>query len=186
MRAVFSALLAVVCVCVLIGPVALAAQSGKQQRGMMQVELMKTLDSKKLKPGDKVQAKLVGPVTLPNGQIIPLDTEVVGHVTQATARSKGAEENSIIGVLQAVGPDPDLVTTNLTSVEYDNNLASTLVRNGGANILPAQSLPMLNDQSAGVVGLKNLKLNSKRVLTSSNKELRLDSGTRLMLIVTMQ
>lgn len=49
-----------------------------------------------------------------------------------------------------------------------------------------QAVPLLNDQSTGVVGIKNLQLGPDGVLTSSGKEVKLDSGTQLMLQVDIQ
>src|SRR5579863_7734291 len=67
-------------------PAAQSATAG-QGHGTFSVELAKTLDSKKLKEGDEVQAKLTGPITLPSGATVPRGAMVIGHVTEAKARS---------------------------------------------------------------------------------------------------
>jgi hypothetical protein len=40
---------------------------------------------------------------------------------------------------------------------------------------------MLTEESTGVLGIKNLELSSDGTLTSTNKEIKLDSGTRMLL-----
>lgn len=61
------------------------------------VELSKSLDAHKTKVGDPVQAKIVQDL-LSNGQVvIPRDTKVIGHVTEATPKGKG-EPGSTLGL----------------------------------------------------------------------------------------
>jgi len=53
------------------------------------VQLTKTIDAKKAKPGDEVVAKVTMDLKANSGEVIvPKDTKVVGHVTEAQARSK--------------------------------------------------------------------------------------------------
>ncbi len=60
-------------------------------------ELSKSLDAHKNKPGDPVNAKIAQDL-LSNGKVvIPRDTKIVGHVTEATAKGKG-EPGSTLGV----------------------------------------------------------------------------------------
>lgn len=91
--------------------------------GVIPVELEKSLDSKKLKQGDEVDAKTLMDLHTGNGVTIPKGTKVVGEVTQATARSKGDSDSSLgmtfskiemkngqsiplKASLQAIGPPP--------------------------------------------------------------------------------
>jgi hypothetical protein len=87
----------------------------------LQAELSKTLDAKKAKPGDEVTAKLTQDVK-ENGKIVlHKGSKLVGHVTEAQAKSKenaesklgvifdkavlkGGEEMAFNGVIQAVAP----------------------------------------------------------------------------------
>jgi hypothetical protein len=78
---------------------------GQDQPGSIQIaagtqipaELSKSLDAHKNKPGDPVNAKIAQDL-LSNGKIvIPRDTKLVGHVTEATAKGKG-EPGSTLGV----------------------------------------------------------------------------------------
>ena len=170
--------------------------------GTFAVELVKPLDSKKLKQGDPVEAKLVGGITLPSGSQVPAGTMLVGHVTQASARSKsdsesslgfvfdkiarpGGEDTMIAGKLQAVAPNPNSdITSGNTGVDYGNTMRSAMApagATGGDHTTP----PLLTEDSTGVLGFKNMKMGPDGVLTSPNKELKLDAGTRLLLNVTM-
>jgi hypothetical protein len=57
--------------------------------------LSKTVDAKKAKEGDTVEAKLVSEL-ISNGQVVvPKDSKLLGHVTQAKARTKEQPESSL-------------------------------------------------------------------------------------------
>jgi len=61
------------------------------------VQLAKTVDAKKAKPGDEVVTKVTQDLRTQNGNIvIPKDTEILGHVTEAQVRTK--EEKSQLGL----------------------------------------------------------------------------------------
>ena len=56
---------------------------------MIPVQLTKTIDAKKAKPGDEVVAKVTMDLKTNSGEVVvPKDTKVVGHVTESQARSK--------------------------------------------------------------------------------------------------
>lgn len=176
--------------------------SANHPHGMFPVELAKSLDSKKLKEGDQVEAKLVNSITLPDGKTLPRGTMLIGHITEAKARAKkdsesalgisfdkialsGGEDLNIHSVIQAVAPNPDAgVTSAENGVGYTDLKEAT-----DAPAPPPGSgqgpIPLLNEQSQGVLGIKNLQLGPGGVLTSTGKEVKLDSGTRMMLNVTM-
>jgi len=60
------------------------------------VELTKSVDAKKAKAGDGVEAKVTQDLKAGSGQvIIPKDTKVVGHVTEAQARTKEQKESQL-------------------------------------------------------------------------------------------
>lgn len=60
------------------------------------VSLTKTIDAKKAKPGDEVVAKVTMDLKSNSGEVIvPKDTKVVGHVTEAQARSKDQKESQV-------------------------------------------------------------------------------------------
>lgn len=178
-----------------------SAAAGQAHAGVFSVELVKPLDSKKLKEGDEVQAKLTGSITLPNGVTVPRGAVVIGHVTEAKARSKSDAESAlgisfdkivvgrgedapIKGVLQAVAPNPNGdVTTGGGAVDYGTSLRMSTTNNGGAGENHS-SIPVLTDQSTGVLGFKNMTLKDG-IVTSTDKEVKFNSGTRFMLNVTV-
>jgi hypothetical protein len=60
------------------------------------VQLTKTIDAKKAKPGDPVLAKVTMDMKTNSGEVIvPKDTQVTGHVTAAQARSKDQTESQL-------------------------------------------------------------------------------------------
>jgi hypothetical protein len=178
------------------------AATASQGHGTFSVELAKALDSKKLKEGDEVQAKLAGAITLPNGTSAPRGALVIGHVTEAKARSKNdsesalgisfdkivlgkGEDTPIKGVLQAVAPNPNSATTTGGGpIDYGPSLRMATTNNAGAPNTPPNVVPILTDQSTGVLGFKNMELKDG-VITSTNKEVKFDTGTRFLLNVSM-
>jgi len=181
-------------------PPAQVAPNGAGQHGVFTVKLANDIDSKKLKPGSPVEALLVGSVTLPSGTTVARESKIMGHVTQATARSKDeaqstlgivfdkivrapGEETPIKGVIQAVAPDPDsAITSGGNSVDYGNTMRNVMTTPPD---MTKPNMPLLTNDSQGVLGLKNLKLGPDGVLTSEGKEVKLERGTRLLLNVTM-
>ena len=60
------------------------------------VELTKSIDAKKVKSGDNVEARVTQDLKAGNGQVIvPKDTKVVGHVTEAQPRNKEQKESQV-------------------------------------------------------------------------------------------
>jgi hypothetical protein len=179
-----------------------SASADTNLHGVIPVTLAKSLDSKKLKEGDEVTAKTAVTMKFPNGLEVPKGSDVIGHVTEAKARSKGDSESSLgimfdkiqmpgksldlKGMMQAVGPNPSAGSGPDTgSMMGGNNMnagnGSTAAGGTGIGLQPGKEGPMmLNPHSTGVVGIKNLKL-SESVLTSSGKEVKLDSGSQMMI-----
>lgn len=60
------------------------------------VQLTKTIDAKKAKAGDEVVAKVTMDMKTNSGEVIvPKDTKVMGHVTEAQARNKEQKESQV-------------------------------------------------------------------------------------------
>jgi hypothetical protein len=60
------------------------------------VQLTKSIDAKKVKTGDQVEAKVTQDLKSGNGMlVVPKDTKVVGHITQAQPRTKQQSESQI-------------------------------------------------------------------------------------------
>lgn len=58
-------------------------------------ELNSTLDSKKAKVGDKVEARTTEALKKGDEVIVPKGTKLIGHVTEASAREKGDEKSTL-------------------------------------------------------------------------------------------
>ena len=61
----------------------------------MNATLVHPVDAKKNKPGDPVTARTTRSSKSPDGTTLPKGTELVGHVTQAQARSKDQSESDL-------------------------------------------------------------------------------------------
>ncbi len=172
------------------------------------VKLEKSIDSKKLKEGDTVVCQTVAAMHSRSGLMIPSGAKVIGHVTQAQARSKGnssstlaiefdkieyskGEEIPIKATLQAVGP-------SLGGETLDTSASPPQLSTKGGNGSspppsssmqvsgPHSGTPILNPTSQGVLGVKNLQMDANGVLTSPGKEVKLDSGMQLLLRAEIQ
>ncbi len=68
------------------------------------VQLTKSIDAKKAKTGDPVEAKVTQDLKAGNSElVIPKDTKIVGHVTEAQSRNKEDKESQLgIGFDHAV------------------------------------------------------------------------------------
>jgi hypothetical protein len=63
---------------------------------VIDAELTSSLDSKKVKPGDAVKARAASNLKSADGRtILPRGTNLIGHVTQASARNAGQQESSL-------------------------------------------------------------------------------------------
>lgn len=196
---------------------------------LLPTELAKSLDAKKLKPGDPVTAKVTQDM-LSRGQIvIPRDSKVIGHVTEAKARSKDANESQISivfdkivmkggrelplnAIIQAVGrpvqsaalqamtetPAAGMPAPAQTSGAGGMGQPRTMPGNdpsghdtsnypGGEVNAPAQTgTPPLSGNAQGVQGLPDITLKAEpqgSVISSQKSNVKLDSGTQLLLRV---
>ncbi len=174
-------------------------------RGTLPALLSKPLDSKKLKDGDPVVCEIAGQVHDQTGRFIPMRSKIIGHVTQAQARSKGDAQSSLAmvfdkvevgkneeipikGVLQAIAPSlgnsgPD------TGPAYPPGMGNAGTQTTTPPPIPGPQAgpnagavhPMVTSESKGVLGFHNLQMDDNSVLTSTGKEVKLDSGTQMMI-----
>jgi len=80
-----------------------STQAGGPQRiapgSVIPVQLTKSIDAKKAKTGDEVVARVTMDLKTNSGEVVvPKDTKVVGHVTEAQARSK-EQRDSQVGII---------------------------------------------------------------------------------------
>jgi hypothetical protein len=60
------------------------------------VQLTKAIDAKKIKNGEEVTARVTQDMKTTSGQVlVPKDTQIIGHVTEAQARSKEQKESQV-------------------------------------------------------------------------------------------
>jgi hypothetical protein len=60
------------------------------------VQLTKTIDAKKVKTGDEIEARVTQDLKSGNGDVVvPKDTKVMGHVTEAQAHNKEQKESQV-------------------------------------------------------------------------------------------
>src|SRR5579863_3481740 len=184
-----------------------AARSSAPLKGSFPVVLVKSIDSKKLKESDTVVCETLGTLHAQNGILIPSGSKIIGHVTQAQARSKGDPQSSLAivfdkiqvgkgedlpinGVLQALAPSLGDTGPQAGPATPGTTLGGSGGNASGGNIAPPTSTmqlggggsrPILNSQSKGVLGFKNMEMDDNHVITSSGKEVKLDNGTQIMI-----
>jgi len=193
-------------------------------------QLNSSVDSKKAKAGDEVEAHTTEEIKYAGRTIVPQGTRLEGHVTEATARSKGhsgstlaiqfdkaipkkgeeislnvalvaiaAPQSDVSGGLPGSGSDPVVGAGAPTAAGSPMGTGRTPTSAPGTPSYPAggaagattesNGSAQLPANSRGVYGLKDLKLmaasangGQTTVITSSGKNVRLNSGTRLLLV----
>jgi hypothetical protein len=194
-------------------------------------QLNSPVDSKKAKVGDKVEAHTTEDIKYAGKIIVPIGAKVEGHVTEATARSKGdsgstlaiqfdkaipkkgeeiplnvaivaiaAPQQDSSGGSPGSGSDPMTGGGAPTASGSPMGTSHTPTASPGRPTYPADgpsglpsALKPLPADSRGVYGLKDLKLmaassstSQATTITSSGKNVHLDGGTRLLLVVPEQ
>jgi len=190
-------------------------------------ELNSSVDSKKAKVGDKVEAHTTDDIRYAGKIIVPRGARLEGHVTEATARSKGDSGSTLaiqfdkaipkkgeeiplnVAIVAIAAPQRDFSGSSSGSGSDPMTGGGAPSANGspmGTSHTPTASpgrpsypadpvssspsaLTPLPPDSRGVYGLKDLKLmagssntSQSTVITSSSKNVHLESGTRLLLI----
>ena len=101
------------------------------------VQLTKTIDAKRAKTGDQVTAKVTQDMRAVNGQIlVAKDTKVVGHVTEAQARSK-EQSQSQVGIafdhVVTKQGDEESLPMSIQAIIAPASLSSSNANGGGDN-----------------------------------------------------
>jgi len=174
--------------------------------GAFPVKVIRPLDSSKLKPGDTVEFKTTGAFVLPSGTRVPEGAKVMGHITEAKARSKGDPQSDLAVVFDQIslGGDKHLaVKGTIQAIAASEPEEGPGVANGpsmarssgpgGAGWTPTTDIksgsnlntmnnasPLLTPKSTGVQGMRGLQLGSDGVLTSDGKHVKLDTGVRII------
>jgi hypothetical protein len=197
------------------------------------VQLTKSLDAKKVKAGDEVDARVTEDMKAGNGEVIVAkDTKVLGRVTEVQSRGKEQKESQIgitfdravmkngsdVAVpmsVQAIisptylsGGDSNNGAADSGGASSSGNAGGTAPAMGnGRSGAPQSSLPSssgngmadnpssagprpaITGNTQGVLGFQNLQLSHASdakqgsVVTSEKNNVKLDSGTLLLLKV---
>ena len=175
--------------------------------GAFPVKVTKTLDSSKLKDGDSVEVETAGGFKLPDGTLIPKGSKLAGHVTGAKARSKGDAQSelaisfeklnlpngkqlSVKGVVQAAFPpaeeiDPGVVNGPVTMAHgaTPGYVPTGDIKSGSNMEASGKPQATMDPKSVGVQGIHELELRDGGVLTSKGKQVKLNSGVRMIVHV---
>jgi hypothetical protein len=113
----------------------------------IETALAKSIDSKKLKPGDSVVAEVTESTDENGKALIPRGTKIQGHVTQASARGKGAAF-STVGIIfdKAILKDGQQIPLNVQvqAIALSQSAATAPSANSDSGMTP-----MGNPGSAG-------------------------------------
>jgi len=160
--------------------------------------LVTKLDTKKSKVGDPVIAKTLNPLTLTDGTIVPSGSKLIGKLTQVQAKSTGAATLAIsFDQLEKKGTAAISIKASIAGI-------APLPDSGGGGGAAGNDLPMKGTaaQNAAQTGMsmgpgggetpipsgssiKGVTLNptpapdGSSVLQSSDKDIKLETGTRL-------
>jgi len=184
----------------------LHAQAGTGQplaKDAVLSSLTTKLDTRKTKVGDPVAAKTLNPLTLNDGSVLPSGSKITGKVTQVQPKSsgsatlaitfdqlekKGAAPMPVHGVVAAIAPLPD--SGGGGPAGGDLPLKGTAAQNAAQSGLsqgPAGNGPETIPPGSSIKGvvLSNVAAaDGSSVLQSSDKEIKLETGTRLEIGLT--
>jgi len=165
-------------------------------------ELTKGLDAKKVKAGDKIEAKTSVDLLSGGEVIIPKGSKITGHISDVKARSKDSKDSmirivfdqlstkdggelAIQAAIQAIGKPAESDTGSGSPMAGGPiGSAGASLPGGGSGQSSGGSGGSLNPNSQGVVGLRGLSLSTSgqaSVINASNENIHLDSGTQLIL-----
>jgi hypothetical protein len=198
--------------------------SGLSGRTALQVELSNSVDAKRAKPGDPVEAKLTQDVKSDGKVVLHRGAKLVGHVSEAKAKSKDdpesrlgivfekatgkhGEEYAFRAVVMAVAPpcdgsstiagDPSRLSSGPAMGGQPFGAGNAV---GGPSASAAPSVEAathggtsatLTPASRGAIGLPGVALRPSAVdgvqgtvLISGDHNIKLESGTQMVLLVS--
>jgi hypothetical protein len=160
------------------------------------------LDTKKSKVGDPVAAKTLNPLALNDGTTLPSGSKLTGKVTQVQPKSsgsatlaiefdqlekKGAAPIPVHGIIAGIAPLPDNASGGAAA--NDLPMRGTAAQNAaqtGVNMGPGASGDAIPAGSSikGVVLSNAPAPDGSSVLQSTDKDIKLETGTRLEIGLT--
>jgi hypothetical protein len=165
------------------------SSASAQNATVIRIVLSKSLDAKKLKEGDPVEAKTetvaFDAIVLKNGQPMPLKTSIqaVGAPPYMGPGTMDGEPVAPVTSAPGAPGSPSVASPPMPGQAggFPQPPSSLPQDTGGQQSAPSSAT--LNEKSTGVVGLRNMQLQSASTLTSSGKDLKLDAGTEMILQV---
>lgn len=142
-----------------------SAASSSSAAASIPVQLTKSLDTRKLRQGDPVEAKTLEELRTGNGVVIPRGSKVTGQVTQAEIQS-GKPRQAVLGIsfdkivlengqqlhikttLQAVAPPPAVAGSAQSPMQQQQSQSPSQEGLG----LPGQSRSGINNPMGGGTG----------------------------------
>ncbi len=198
--------------------------AGLSGRTALEVELTRNVDAKRAKAGDPVEAKLTQDVKADGKVVLHRGARLVGHVSEAQARSKEnpesrlgivfdkaagkhGEEFAFRAVVMAIAPPqegPSNIAGDPTRLSSGPAMggqpfgAGSAVGGPSASAAPSVGAAThggaggtLTPSSRGVIGLPGVALRPSAVggiqgtvIISGNHNVKLDSGTQMLLLVS--
>ena len=190
--------------------------AGATSEATLAAELTRGVDARKVGPGDTVVAKCTQILTVGGEVVIPKNTKIVGHIVQAQTRGRGRSDSilaitfdtavlrdgrvvPLTATLQALAP-PAIMAAEAADPRFDSPIApeakpksAGLLPGALKHVPPATMAPALDSNTTGIIGLKGLQLETPSasasrisVIHSDSQNVRLESGTRLILRISLQ
>jgi hypothetical protein len=120
-----------------------AAANSPSEGTAIAVELTKSLDSRKLKPGDEVVARTTMAYQQANGEMVPRGSRVIGQVTESKSRSKGDAESTLgINFQKIEGRDGKVMPLRATIQAVAPPVVSAMSMNNGNSPMNTGGPPM--------------------------------------------
>src|ERR1051326_6809842 len=148
-----------------------ASSAGLEAGTAVQASLSKSVDAKKAKPGDPVEARVEKDVKSAGRVVVPKGAKLLGHVTQAQAREKGSADSELgiafdravlksggtvafQGVIRALSAAPQV------SAEAGDDTMASPGAPGYAGSSPTMGEPARSPAGTAVGGLGNVAGNA--------------------------
>jgi hypothetical protein len=164
---------------------------------MIRALLSTKIDSKKLHPGDPLEAIVSMTFNLPDTTVVPKKSKLIGHVVASTAKSRGDSQSSLESVFDRIempGGKRTDISAKLQAVGTKLNV-ETAGEGGHGTLIglvadaqlggPASPATILDAQSTGVHGIAHLYLNPEGILSSDDKAVKIDTGSQLIVRATL-
>lgn len=149
-----------------------SASAGLEAGTAVEASLSKSVDAKKAKPGDPVEARVQKDVKSAGHVVVPKGAKLVGHVTQAQAREKGKAESALgiafdravlkngqtiafQGVIRSLAAAPQVAAydqdESMASAGSSGYPASPAAAGGGLGSAAGSAVRGINSTTGGVV-----------------------------------